>query len=244
MMRHVVLSLSLVAIVGCQQPQETSEPAPPAEPAATTDSIDAVKVAPDHYKVVHENDRVRILRITYAAGDETPMHSHPDGVAVFLGDQNAEFRLPDGTVEERPAKANDAMWTPGETHSPKALTDISLILVEVKGDGGELVLPDADADSTVVAPDHYKVEFENDRVRVLRISYAAGDKTEMHAHPDGVGVFLQDMTGEFELQDGTTEERPAKFGDALWLPAETHSPKAVTGSSVVLVELKGGSASE
>jgi quercetin dioxygenase-like cupin family protein len=243
MTRHVVLSLSIVAFVGCQPAEETSEPAAPAEPAAT-ETMDAVAVAPDHYKVEHENDQVRVLRITYAAGDETPMHSHPGGVAIFLADQDAEFHLPDGTSERRPSKANDVLWTPAETHAPKALTDISLILVELKGDGGELVLPDPDKDSTVVASDHYKVEFENDHVRVLRIAYADGDKAAMHSHPEAVGVFLKDMTGEFELPDGTIQERQAKAGDALLFPAETHSPKTLGESSVVLVELKSGSGSE
>jgi quercetin dioxygenase-like cupin family protein len=247
MMRYVVLSLSIVALGGCQQAGDTSEPAEPAAAppeTAATDSTDAVAVAPDHYKVEHENDQVRVLRITYAAGDETPMHSHPNGVAVFLADQNAEFRLPDGTSEERPTKANDALWIPAETHSPKALSDISLVLVELKGEGGELVLADPAKDSTMVAPDHYKVEFENDQVRVLRIAYADGDKTAMHTHPEAVGVFLKEMTGEFELADGTIQERQAKAGDALLFPAETHSPKASGETSVVLVELKGGGEGE
>ena len=67
-MRYLVLFLSIVALVGCQQAQETSEPATPAaappETTAATDPMDATVVAPDHYKVEHENDQVRVLRIT------------------------------------------------------------------------------------------------------------------------------------------------------------------------------------
>jgi quercetin dioxygenase-like cupin family protein len=101
------------------------------------DDTDATAVAPDHYKVEFENDQVRVLRITYAAGDETAMHSHPDGVVVFLGDGNAEMTLPDGSTEERPGKAGDALWAGQETHGVKALTDISVVLIELKGNGGE-----------------------------------------------------------------------------------------------------------
>ena len=238
MMRHVILSMSIVAFVGCQQAEETVEPAAPAETPAATDPMDAAVVAPDHYKVEFENDQVRVLRITYAAGDETAMHSHPDGVAVFLSDQNAEFTLEDGTTAERPAKAGDVLWTPAETHAPKALTDVSLVLVEIR-DGGEMAMADADTDATVVAPDHYKVDFENDQVRVLRITYAAGDETAMHSHPDGVVVFLADAEGEMTLPDGSTRESPGKAGDVLWAGQETHGVKALTDISVVLVELKG-----
>nr|NIR51506.1 hypothetical protein [candidate division KSB1 bacterium]NIS26908.1 hypothetical protein [candidate division KSB1 bacterium]NIT73741.1 hypothetical protein [candidate division KSB1 bacterium]NIU27639.1 hypothetical protein [candidate division KSB1 bacterium]NIU94275.1 hypothetical protein [candidate division KSB1 bacterium] len=39
-------------------------------------------------------------------------------------------------------------------------------------------------DATKVDPKHYKVEFENDQVRVLRISYGPGEKSVMHEHPE------------------------------------------------------------
>ena len=236
-MRYAIVCMSIVALVGCQQAEETVEPAAPAETPAATDPMDATVVAPDHYEVEFENDQVRVLRITYAAGDETAMHSHTDGVAVFFSDQNAEFTLQDGTTEERPTKAGDALWIPAETHAPKALTDVSLVLVEITGGGGEMAMDDTDA--TAVAPDHYKVEFENDQVRVLRITYAAGDETAMHSHPDGVVVFLGDANAEMTLPDGSTEERPGKAGDALWAGQETHGVKALTDISVVLIELKG-----
>jgi len=235
-MRYVILSMSIVAFVGCQQAEETVEPAAPAETPAAVDPMDATVVAPDHYKVELENDQVRVLRITYAAGDETAMHSHPGGVAVFFSDQNGEFTLEDGTTEERSAKAGDVRWTPAETHAPKALTDVSLVLVEIRDGGGEMAMGDTDA--TVVAPDHYKVEFENDQVRVLRVTYAAGDETAMHSHPDNVVVFLGDGEAEATLPDGSTQQRSGKAGDVLWAGQETHGIKALTDLSVVQVELK------
>jgi quercetin dioxygenase-like cupin family protein len=237
MMRYAIVFMSIVALVGCQQAEETVEPAAPVETAAAADPTDAVVVAPDHYKVEFENDQVRVLRITYAAGDETAMHSHPDGVAVFFSDQNAEFTLEDGTTEERPTKAGDALWLPAETHAPKALTDVSLVLVEITGGGGEMAMTDTDA--TVVDPDHYKVEFENDQVRVLRVAYEAGDETAMHSHPDNVVVFLGDGEAEATLSDGSTQQRSGKAGDVLWAGQETHGIKALTDISVVLIELKG-----
>src|SRR5712692_1718191 len=46
---------------------------------------------------------------------------------------------------------------------------------------------------------HYTVEFENDQVRVLRIKYGARDKSVMHSHPNGVGVFLTETHVKFTL---------------------------------------------
>src|SRR5260370_35033418 len=65
-------------------------------------------------------------------------------------------------------------------------------------------------DPVKVDPKHYKVEFENDQVRVLRIHYGAGEKTVMHNHPDSVAVFLDDQRAKFTYPDGKSEEAAAK----------------------------------
>ena len=57
---------------------------------------DPVKVDPKHYKVEFENDRVRVVRITYAPGEKSVMHSHPESIGVFLTDAHAKFTYPDG----------------------------------------------------------------------------------------------------------------------------------------------------
>jgi len=46
--------------------------------------------------------------------------------------------------------------------------------------------PTAD-DPMKIDPKHYKVEFENDRVRVVRIKYKPGEKSVMHSHPESIG---------------------------------------------------------
>ncbi len=92
-----------------------------------------------------------------------------------------------------------------------------------------------------VDPKHYKVEFENDKVRVLRITYGPHEKSVMHEHPDAVAVFLTSQKGKFTLADGKTIERSWKRGQALWTPGEKHLPENLSGRplELVLVELKG-----
>jgi quercetin dioxygenase-like cupin family protein len=48
------------------------------------------------------------------------------------------------------------------------------------------------------------VEFENDDVRVLRITYGRHEKSVMHEHPANVAVFLTDGDGRFTMPDGNT----------------------------------------
>jgi len=49
--------------------------------------------------------------------------------------------------------------------------------------------PSAD-DPAITDPRHYKVEFEDDRVRVVGIKYGPGEKSVMHSHPESVAVFV------------------------------------------------------
>ena len=96
-------------------------------------------------------------------------------------------------------------------------------------------------DPVKVDPKHYKVEFENDQVRVLRIHYGVGEKSVMHNHPDSVAVFLVDQTAKFTYPDGKSEEAAAKAGLTIWEKAGAHLPENVGKGPIdlILVELKG-----
>jgi len=87
---------------------------------------------------------------------------------------------------------------------------------------------------------HYKVELENDQVRVLRVTYGPHEKSPMHEHPAGVAVAITDAVVKFTLADGKSEERPLKAGQVLWLAAEKHAPENLSDKpfEVVLTELK------
>jgi mannose-6-phosphate isomerase-like protein (cupin superfamily) len=95
-------------------------------------------------------------------------------------------------------------------------------------------------DPVKVDPKHYKVEFENDAVRVLRIHYAPGEKSVMHFHPDSVAVFLGNQTAKFTYPDGKTEVVNVKAGDVRMTPGGSHLPENVgnTPIDLILVELK------
>jgi quercetin dioxygenase-like cupin family protein len=96
-------------------------------------------------------------------------------------------------------------------------------------------------DPTKVDPDHYKVEFEDERVRVLRVSYGAGEESVMHSHPQLVAVFLSDGEMKFEYPDGTSEDLSGKSGDVVALPPTTHRPANIGSDRFqgLIVELKG-----
>ena len=95
---------------------------------------DAVKADPKHYKVEFENEQVRVLRITYGPHEKSVMHSHPEGMVIFLTDANGKFTLPDGTTQVNNWKAGDFSWVPASSHNPENLGDkgFSLLQIEMK----------------------------------------------------------------------------------------------------------------
>ena len=95
-------------------------------------------------------------------------------------------------------------------------------------------------DPTKVDAKHYKVEFQNSRVRIVRAHYGPHEKSVMHNHPDLVAIFQTDGRVKFTYPNGKTEERDLKAGQALWTPATRHLPENLTGKDmeVILVEFK------
>jgi len=95
-------------------------------------------------------------------------------------------------------------------------------------------------DPTKVDAKHYKVEFQNKRVRILRIKYGPHEKSVMHSHPDSIAIFQTDGRVKFTFPNGKTEERDMKAGQAVFTPAGRHLPENLTDNDmeVILVELK------
>lgn len=95
---------------------------------------DAARVDPAHYKVMSENAEVRILHVHYGPHEKSKMHSHPDGVVVFLTGGKEKFTYPDGKTEVREEKAGDAIFTPHTVHLPENLSGhpVDAIVIELK----------------------------------------------------------------------------------------------------------------
>jgi quercetin dioxygenase-like cupin family protein len=102
------------------------------------------------------------------------------------------------------------------------------------------VAPAMAQDPVTVDAKHYKVEFENENVRVLRVTYGPHEKSVMHAHPNAVAVFLTDGETKFTMADGKVEDHPVKAGTSQWTPAMTHLPENAGDKpfSLLVVELK------
>ena len=98
---------------------------------------DAFKVNPRSYKVMFENDKMRVLE--YVAGPNLPVcgigkHSHPQHLTMQLTDAKVKVTGADGKPFVVEAKAGDMFWSPAETHSTENLsgTTVRAYIVEFK----------------------------------------------------------------------------------------------------------------
>jgi beta-alanine degradation protein BauB len=83
---------------------------------------DPVRSNPELYRVVMENDRVRVLEYRDRPGDRTAPHGHPDSVMITFtsfrrrlvhGDRHAEVELDAGTVR----------WLDAQEHAGENIGD-------------------------------------------------------------------------------------------------------------------------
>ena len=95
---------------------------------------EAVKAAPDSYKVLLENDQVRVLKVQIKQGAKSEMHSHPRSVAICLNDQRLKFTFPNGKTEKADLKRDQAVWLDGLSHAVQNVgtEDVSSVVVELK----------------------------------------------------------------------------------------------------------------
>ena len=100
---------------------------------------DAVQTDGEKYKVIFENDCVRVLDYQDAPGESTHQHSHPAFVLYALSPFKRTITLPDGKVLQRQFKQGDVMWSNSQTHigTNSGDTPTHVILVETKSAIGE-----------------------------------------------------------------------------------------------------------
>jgi len=82
-------------------------------------------------------------------------------------------------------------------------------------------------DPLMVAPHIYELDFENEKVRVLRQTLRSGETQPVHAHPDRVMVYLQSCAWLEDDGEGGERMQLYKIGEAVWMPAETHGGEKI-----------------
>lgn len=121
----LLLSLSLLPVALAADPPARPKPAGPAD----TD--------PDKYKIVLENERVRVFRYHDEPGAKTKMHHHEAFVLTALAPFKRKLTFPDGTSKEREFQTGDVIYMDAQDHIGEntGKTPTEVMLVELKEPG-------------------------------------------------------------------------------------------------------------
>jgi mannose-6-phosphate isomerase-like protein (cupin superfamily) len=111
-----------------------------------TDDLDGVIVAPDNHRVLFENDAVRVLETTIAAGELTPLHTHLAPTVMYVVSGSHFVRRDERGATMVDTRANPdfilpkvlfAQSTPKHTIENTGTDDLVVIGVELKHQGSD-----------------------------------------------------------------------------------------------------------
>lgn len=95
--------------------------------------MDPTEVSPELYRVIFENERVRVLEYRDHPGDHTRPHTHPDSVMVTLSSFRRRIAA-GGTSVEVKLDAGEVRWLGAQEHAGENIgdTDTVTVFVELK----------------------------------------------------------------------------------------------------------------
>jgi uncharacterized RmlC-like cupin family protein len=160
-----------------------------------------------------ENATVRVVTVNEQPHQPSPPHERPMNRVLVFRDAGQMTWTAGGKVEKLEFKAGDMKWDPaGSPYVSENITDhpVQVVVIELKSTPKDPPLVLSNLDMLVSDSEHYKLAFENDQVRVLRVRYGPHEKGNLHQHARGRVIV------------NLSPELRAKYGDVRWAEAETH----------------------
>jgi len=100
------------------------------------------------------------------------------------------------------------------------------------------LIPAAAQDPVAVNPKIVKVEFENGKVRVVRVRLDPHQRLEMHSHPAQLAVQVDNGTLRTFTPDGKSHDDPGSAGAFFWLEPTTHAVENPGNAPLELIEVE------
>lgn len=100
----------------------------------TAAAQDPVHSDGDKYKLLTENERVRVLEYRDQPGERTHQHRHPAFVLYAMSSFKRKLTLPNGKTMVREFRAGDVLYSDEQTHIGENVgsTPTHVIMVELK----------------------------------------------------------------------------------------------------------------
>lgn len=193
--------------------------------------------------VVTDNDQVKVLKVVVQPHQKTKLHEHKvNRVMIYLQAGKQDFAFADGKKTNISWQKNEAKWSAAAgPHIAEITTGEPVTIVEIElKQPGHAPAPNA-LDPVKLDPKHYKVAFENDQVRVLRVRIGPGENAPMHKHAlNRVAIYLTDQKVLSTTEDGKETTVEHKAGDVAWAGVAQHKEKNLGAQAFDLyaVEIK------
>lgn len=203
-------------------------------------NVDPVKASPDKYKVLLENDHVRVVGYMIEPGARDEWHTHPPKLSYVVDGGTLRITLADSTSFPTEDKSGEAVWrgvVPLHYARNIGSTLVRIVLVEPKT--GFPVAP-REEDPAVVNQSSIKVLFQNDSVRAMEAALPPGYREKMHTHPGYVTYVLDGGRVRLHMADGSTRDSEFKTGNVFYSDPIKHWAEntGATTIRVLLVELR------
>lgn len=104
-------------------------------PPATTGAVDGLVSSPENFKLLLENDKVRVLQYTLLPGGRDHWHTHPPRTGYVLSGAKIRVTRADGSHADHDEKTGDIYWgefSPLHDTQNLGTTPYVALLVEVK----------------------------------------------------------------------------------------------------------------
>lgn len=207
--------------------------------AANAAAQDAWTVSGQEQTVIYKSDWVRVRRVIHQPGETAPMHEHKQRVSVYLTDAVVRLTAPDGKFQDSHYTPGMVKWSEPVQHILTNVGKNPVDVIEVEFLGPRLATPQAFAgDALMQDPNHFKLEFENDRVRVLRYALGPRESSATHDHLDRIVVRLADYHARVTLPDGTTHVTDAKAGEASFHESTRHAVENLSDSRYEAISIE------
>jgi quercetin dioxygenase-like cupin family protein len=158
-----------------------------------------------------DNAWVRASRVSLAPHEKLPIREYPPCVIVYLN------------------KAGDTAYFDAGRRAVKNNSDKPLeeVIIEFKPGAPRINTPPITLDPVKLDPKYHTVDFENERVRVLRTVLEPHIKSPMHEHPSYVVVYVTELHTTMALGDGRLVDNIRRRGEVAWRDAMKHSTENI-----------------
>jgi quercetin dioxygenase-like cupin family protein len=201
--------------------------------------------AAETVKTPIDNDQVKVLNVVVQPHEKTRLHQHKmNRVMIYLtaGRQDIDYKDTGKVVLN--FKAGEMKWSPASGMHIAEITSedpVNIIELELKKPGNGAGASASPLDPVKVDKKHYKVELENDQVRVLRVKIGPHESTPFHEHSlNRVVIYVTDQNVRATTPDGKIEILQHKAGEVSWGTPTKHKEENLADKplEVVAVEFK------